>query len=791
MLFCNYLKVALRNLLRKKGFSLINIAGLTVGIAVCFLIFLWVKDELSYDLFHQKSDRTYRLLWDARYGDNEWTIPLGPVPAAEVMRSNFPQVENVVRMVPTSQTLRQGEGYVIEPRFFYTENSFFDVFTVSLISGNAETALNDPSSVVLTEESAARFFPQEPAVGQTLELNDGRQLKVTAVVAGFPSQSHFHFDFLTPLKDLPIIEQRANHWGSATVYTYFTLKEEADASDFSASLDTYVQTTVMADVEPGSGNYSRFLLQPLSDIYLKSHLQYEIGATGNIVYVYLFTGIALFILILACINFVNLSTARSVNRAREVGLRKVFGSYRTQLIRQFFTESVLYVLAAVLLAVGLVEILLPQFNVFVNKNLATDYLGSESTLVLLLSITGVVAFLAGLYPALVLSTFRPVRALRGRNISVSKRNWLRNGLVILQFCISISLIIGTFTVRNQIQYMQSKRLGFDKEHVLVVQNARTLGNRYTAFRERLRSLPDVASASATQSLPGSSFDSMIFVPEQPANYDHSSLTYAMIDEHYVDVLDLQIVDGRNFSAKFSTDSTAFLINETAAERLGWAEPVGRQITMANITGSVVGVIEDFHFQSLHHEVKPAIFPFIRWGPFFIAVRMRSGNISQSIETVRNLWQEFAPQQPFRYSFLEADYGQLYASEKDIAKIFGVFSTVAIFIACLGLFGLAAFTASQRTKEVGIRKVLGASVAGIALLHSRDFLKLVVLANIAAWPIAWVAMNGWLENFAYRTTISWWTFLAAAGAALLIALLTVSSHAIKAAMANPARSLRYE
>ncbi|NIR47061.1 FtsX-like permease family protein [candidate division KSB1 bacterium] len=788
----NYLKIAIRNMLKNKGYMFINIIGLAIGIAVCFLIFLWVTDELSYDRFHEKSQRIYRTLWDARFGDNEWTLPFGPVPLAKVLRNEFPEVEQAVRIRPASRTVRQDKEYIVEENVFYVDPTFFDVFTVSFIAGNPETALNDANSVVLTKEKAQRYFPNQNPVGQTLELNDGTLLKVSAVVKRFPPQSHCHFDFLAPLQALPIIERRRTHWGSATVYTYFVLREGEQAAVVERKLHDYVEENVFDRESNPAGNYSRFLVQPLTDIHLRSHFKYELSANGNILYVYLFSVIAVFILVLACINFVNLSTARSAHRAKEVGLRKVLGGQRYQLVGQFLAESLVYVALAVLLGIVLTELALPAFNPLADKQMTTHYLDSPSTLIALTLIALAVAVLAGMYPAFYLSAFWPVRALRGHVTSNTGRDWLRNGLVVTQFCVSIGLLAGTFVVRSQLKYIKNKRLGFDKEHVLVVKDANALGNKSPVFKDRLNSHPLVVAASATQSLPGRTFDSTVFEPEQPANYEQSSLTYAMIDEHYVDALGLEIAEGRNFSRQFATDSSAFLINQSAAQALGWPDPVGKQITMSGVVkGSVIGVVEDFHFESLHHEVKPVLFPFIRWRPSYIAVRLQPGDLADGIAAVQQLWEEFVPQQPFEYSFLDQDYQQIYDKEQRVARIFGTFSALAIFIACLGLFGLAAFTAEQRTKEIGIRKVLGATVTGIVGLLSKDIAKLVLAANLIAWPLAYYGMNKWLQNFAYRTDFDWWIFLLAGGLALAIALLTVSTQAVKAALTNPVESLRYE
>jgi putative ABC transport system permease protein len=788
----NYLKIAIRNMLKHKGYAFINVIGLSVGIAVCFLIFLWVRDELNYDRFHAKAGRIYRALWEARFGNNEWNIPLVGVPLADALVKEFPEVEQVVRLYQGGFTLRHGDDYVREENVVFAEESFFEVFTVSFISGNPATALRDPESVVLTAEAAERYFPNQNPIGQTLTRNDGKMLRVTGVVERFPSQSHFHFDFLASLKTLPRFEQRRQQWGSASVYTYLVLRPGEDATVLEAKLQSYVEKNVAGEEFHRPGNYTRYPLQPLLDIHLRSHLQYELAANGNSSYVYLFSLIAFFILLLACINFVNLATARSMKRAREVGICKVLGSRRWQLIRQFLAESFVYVALAIVVAIGLAELALPFFNQFAGKQLAINFFDSAFTVVTLAGLALVVTLLAGAYPAFFLSSFWPVQVLKGNVTIRSGKDWLRKSLVVVQFCVSIGLIVGTLVVHNQIDFIQNKRLGFDREYVLIVHRASALGKQHIVFRERLMSHPLIAAASAAQNLPGQEFDSTVFSPEQPANYQHTSLTYALVDEHYVDVLKLNVVAGRNFSTEFTTDSSAFLINQSAAKALGWEEPLGKHISMGNfIQGQVIGVVEDFHFESLHHEVKPIVFLFNRWAPPYFAVRLRPGNVAEGIAAIRNLWKEFLPNTPFEYSFLDQDYQKLYESEQRVAGVFMTFSVLAILIACLGLFGLVSFTAEQRTKEIGIRKVLGATEANIIALLSKEFARLVLIACVVATPLAYYAMQQWLQNFAYRVEISWWVFAVAGGLALIIALLTVSYQAIKAALANPVDALRYE
>lgn len=789
----NHIKIALRYLWRQKGYSLINVAGLAVGIAVCALIFLWVRDELSYDRFHEKADRIYRVLWDARYGDNEWRLARTPVPLADALREQFPDVERVVRFTTAALTLRLGEDWANEQSVLRTEEAFFHIFTVPFISGDPRTALNHPNAVVLTEEAARRYFPDEDPVGSTLETNDGTVLQVTGVVERFPSQSHLHFDFLVPLDATKLPEWQRTSWGSPPVYTYLAISEGADALEVEARLQDFVRRTVVPEGPFAEGeNHYSLPLEHLTDIHLLSRAERDLSPGGNSVYVYLFSIIGIFILILACINFINLATARAAGRAKEVGVRKVLGSPRVQLIRQFLVETFVYVIGAMVLAMILIGLVLPSFNQFSGKEFEMGHFGSPFPLLLLAGITVFVTLAAGMYPAFFLSAFRPVHALKGAHLLNMRRDGLRNGLVVVQFCISVMLIAGTLVVRNQLQYVQSKQLGFEKEHVLVIENAGNLGNQYGVFRDRLEAQPAVLRTSGTQSLPGHLFDSTIFEPEQPANYEQSSVNYAWVDEAYVEVLDLEFVAGRNFSPSRSSDSSSFLINEEASRALGWTDPIGRTLTMGNgIRGPVIGVVKDFHYESLHTKIEPIFFPFVRWTPSYLAVRLQPGDVSHGLESVKQIWDEFVPQRPFSYSFLDQDYEKLYDSERQVARVFGVFAMLALFIACVGLAGLTSYSVVQRTKEIGIRKVVGASVYSIVALLSRDFVKLVCLSLLVATPLAYYLMQQWLEDFAYRIEIGPGVFLLAGAAALLIAMLTVTYQSVKAALTDPVKSLRYE
>ena len=790
-MFWNYLKVAWRNLLRHPLYAAINVVGLAVGLACCLLVLMLVLDEVSYDRFHEKADRIYRVLWDGQFGDNAWTTPLSPVPVAEAL-SSFPDVERTVRMRRERRTLRAGQTRTNESGFFYVETGFFDVFTVRFLAGDRVTALRDPDSVVITEQTARRYFRGQDPLGQPLNLADGSTLRVTGVVREFPRQSHFKFDFLAPLWTLPIVEQRKTQWGSATTYTYVVLKEQTNAADVETKLREYVNRRGLAASFTRSGGYSRFRLQPMTQIHLHSHHDFELEQNGDIVRVYIFSLVAVLVLFLACVNFVNLHTALSTSRTREIGIRKVLGSRRGRLVGQFLIESSMHFVLAFVLAMGLSELAIPHLASLTGKQLAMSNLSSPQVILAVCGVFVVVAALASAYPALVLSSFRPADMFAGRIAAGPGAERLRNGLVVTQFCISIGMLIGVLVIREQLLFVQHKRLGFDRENVLVVHGARALGRQSHAFQERLKSLASVVTASVAQSVPGKEFGSVLFRLEQPANYEQTSLTFATVDEHYVEALGLEVVQGRNFAPEeFPSDSTAFLINRSAASILGWKNPVGKRMVLAGREGGVIGVVEDFHYQSLRHRIEPLVLPFLRWSRDYVVVRLHPANEADVVSSVRGLWEEFAPDQPFEFSFLDSDYFRLYENEQRMIRVVQIFSGLAIFIACLGLLGLAAFAAAKRKTEIGIRKVLGATVANIVFLLTRDFARHVLIAFVFTSPIAYYVLSRWLQDFAYRSNIEWWMFAGSGGLALGIALLTVSGQAIRAATANPVEALRSE
>ncbi|MBX2875152.1 MAG: ABC transporter permease [Saprospiraceae bacterium] len=782
-MFQHYLKVALRNMFKYKGYTLINLAGLTMGLAICFVLFLWINDERSYDRFHENADRIYRSSWEARFGDNEWKTPMVPVPLAETLEREFPEVQAATQLYPGNMSLQVGADYVREKGFLFVDEDFYDVFTIEVVEGEAKIQLPDLASIVVTTATAERYFgTSEGVVGKEIRRNDGNTFVVQGVVKPFPEQSHLNFDFLASLKHLKNLERRKTQWGSASCYTYFLVNEKADVLDLDKKLSAYIDENVVDDDFKVGNNYTSFPFEAITDIHLKPNLSY----------LWIFGIIAFFILILACVNFINLATARAITRAREIGLRKVMGSKRGQLVTQFFGEAFVFVIIAVVLAVLVADLFLPQFNLLADKSLSLDVLNTPFVWMLLASLVVFTTFVTGVFPATILSSFVPVKVLKGEISKSRSGSRFRKGLVLMQFSVSAALIIGTLIVRNQLQFLQDHDLGFDQEQVLTLRKARGLGNNFYPFLSQVRNLPGVQQASAAQYLPGDGYDSTIFTPEQPANFKETSLTYSHVDEHFVDLLNLDIIAGRNFDLEIKTDSMAYLINETAAKRLGWEDPVGRKLSYGGSQeGQIIGLVKDFNFSSLHEEVSPIILRMNNWKPSNIALRLEAGSMQEKLATIQGLWKEMAPNVPFEFDFMDDQIDAMYEREQRMSSIFSLFAGLAIFIACMGLLGLSSFMITQRTKEIGIRKVLGASVSSIVQLLSKDFLQLVVYSLLIAIPLAWYFMSNWLTDFAYRVTIHWSVFVLAGLAALGVAVLTISVQSVRAAVANPVDAIRSE
>ncbi|MGE5811211.1 MAG: ABC transporter permease [Ignavibacteria bacterium] len=802
----NYIKVALRNLLKYKGYSFINILGLAIGITCCLLILLFVQDELSYDRFHKKAANIYRIGINGALGTNQFQAVTTAPPVGKAMVQDYPEILAYTKVTTFGfPVMRYKDKVFSEEKFYWADSNYFDLFTVEFLKGNPKTALIDPNTVVITERMAKKYFGNEDPMGKSLNSDNRIDYKITGIVKEYPHNSHFHFDFLGSMYSYNLGDA---FWLNNNFNTYILLRKDADPElleskfkDFVRKyIAPYMQSALNLDYEDliKKGGKYEYFLQPLTDIHLHSDYTGELEPNSDISYVYVFSFIAVSILLIACINFTNLSTARSSNRTKEIGVRKTLGSSRQQLVKQFLTESVLMTLVAVFIAVILIEITLPYFNNLIGKNLSAGYLSNFFSIPSLIFFILLVGSFAGAYPAIFLSSFNPVKVLK-KNISVNGKNsWLRNLLVVVQFAVSIALFIGTIIVYNQLEYISGKKLGFNKDQIIVVEKTDDIGKFMESFRTELLSIPGVKSASNSTTLFGKQFFNNTY--RKTGSNDNRIANVMYADYNLASAYELQITMGRYYSQEFGSDSTALVLNESAVKEFGVeGDPIGQQISnsfngdeIVNLT--IIGVVKDFHYESLKQKISPLIIRLFNSDFLFgkyVSVKVTGNNIDKKLQQIKSVWHKFAGNQAFEYFFFDEDFAKLYTAEKRTSLIVAVFSVLAIFIACLGLLGLAAFTTEQRTKEVGIRKILGATVPGIILLLSKDFTKWVIIANLIAWPAAYFVMNKWLEDFAYRINIPLWSFVIAGVSALVIALITVSYQALKAAVTNPVKSLRYE
>ncbi len=788
-MFKNYLTVALRNLKRNPGYSLINIVGLAVGVACCLLLSLYVRDELSFDRYHEHADDIYRVnLYEETFGGE---LGLTPTIVAPLFLREFPEVEAATRLDAHGGVVRVGEQVFDNNAFYFADSTFFEVFTHPLLHGDPETALNRPNTVVLTETTARKYFGEENPVGQTIVRNNDQEFEVTGVMADVPLHSHYHFDFLASFASRTYWASTET-WGSANFFTYVRLGKGASATALTQKIDALVARLEAAGDEPRN-----LVLQPLTDIHLRTDVAYDLDPTGDATSVYGFATVALLILLIACINYMNLATARSAQRAKEVGLRKALGAYKAQLVGQFYSESVLLTLAALVLAVGLFALGLPWFNALSGKALTFSALLHPTLMLLLVALFVVVSLATGSYPAFYLSRFEPVRVLRGRIHAGRGTAWLRQGLVVLQFGISAVLIIGAFVVMNQLRFISDQHLGFDMEHLVVLPlNDPILGEQYPAMVEMFKQSPSVIAAAAVNQIPGELGWTSGFQAEGMSKEEELYVKGMPVDAGIVDGLGLSVLAGSAFPEHPpAPDSGAYqyILNEAMLNRLGWEaeDAIGRRVAVDVNSGEVVGVVNNFHFRSLHETIEPlAIWYEPRWANHLI-VRLAPGNTRAAMTHLETVWGQFAAHRPFTYRFLDDVYNRLYRSEQQLGQVLSAFVVLALLVACLGLFGLASFTAEKRTREIGVRKVLGASIPSIIALLSKDFVKLVGIAFLVGLPVAYFLMQRWLDDYAYRIELGASVFVLAGVLALGIALMTVSYQALKAALADPVKSLRYE
>jgi putative ABC transport system permease protein len=787
-MFRNYIKIALRNFKRHKGYSFLNVAGLAVGMACSILILLWVRDETGYDRFHANAGDIYRVLQEVRFSDHEttWAITQGPLGPG--LEKDFPEIARAVRLKARRFQVRHGDIWVTET-FWLADPSLFEVFTFPLAAGDPVTALADPHSIVLSEDMAAKYFPAGDVLGQTLRIDGRFDFRVTGVLKPIPRNSEFRFQFLVPFVFGREIGMSVDRWDNSTFTTYVRLAEGVSAEGGGAKIAGY-----LAD-KPTVETGTRLALQPFRSIHLHSNYEFD-SAHGDIRYVRIFSLVAFFILLIACINFMNLTTARSAGRAREVGMRKVSGARRADIVGQFYGESALLILAALALALGLVKIMLPAFNSLAAKRLTLDLADMSGLLPGLMILVAVTAVIAGSYPALFLSAFRPARVLKSGPASGTSGRGFRRALVVVQFSLTIFLLVCTAFVYGQLNYMRDSKLGYDKENVVFMTMRGEMRKNFSAVKAELLRDPAVVGVAASETVPtyGYSFSNSLWTwPGQPAESE-ILMRAGCVDEGYFDVLGLEMLQGRTFDGQTVSEANPlFVINEEAARVMGLEEPVGQWLSdrSAKFKGTIVGLVGNYHFTPLRQKIEPLILIYYPPDCGVLLARLKPGDIPRAITGIEAVWKRFAPGFPFRFNFLDEALDELYRSEERIGAIIRSFSLLAVVVSCLGLFGLASFTAERRTKEIGIRKVLGATGPAIAWLLSRDFSRWVLAANIIAWPAAYFAVSKWLEGYPYRIGIGPGPFLFAGGLAFLVALLTVGFHSARSARAKPAGALRYE
>jgi putative ABC transport system permease protein len=808
----NYFKIAWRNLMKYKFISFINLFGLTVGLTCCLLITTYIINELSYDRYNKNGENVYRVTRSFYNAEGVPTLNLSTIspPFGYYFPTDFPEIKKMTRLLNGGTTpIKYKDKLINEPDVYFADENLFDVFTLNVLEGDPKSALKNPFSVMLSEETAKKYFGNEDAMNKVLRANNQFDVKVTGVYKGFPANSHMHPGMLlsfSTLKD-PVVygaENLRTNWGNNSFFTFLLLPEHYDINRMIAQFPAFIDRRM--DHKDYNGNlpskFTKLGLQKLTDIHLYSHTDYEAEPNGDISRVYIFSIIGLFILLIACINYMNLSTARSALRAREIGIRKVIGARKKEIISQFLSESVLISWAAIMISFALLHFTLPWLNQLSEQHLTLNILLKGQILIPIFLTPFIVGILSGIYPALFMSSFQPVKTLKGLFKAGSANVSFRKVLVVAQFAISIVLIITTIIVFQQLRYMQKTSLGYDKTHVITIPYYNFLNTPYETFRNELLQNSDIKDVARSSRIPtGRLLDYMgasAYVGDSLRPLT-ANIKYVAADYDFIPTYGVRVVAGRNFSRAYGTDTTNFILNEAAVSAIGWKSPgeaVGKDFKYGQFKGKIIGVIGDFHFESLHQKIVPIILlnPATTADQSFfnnLSVKISGNNINGTLATIEKTWKKFLPEIPYQYTFLDENFAKLYESEQRQGTLFTVFACIAIFIACLGLFGLSAFSISQRVKEIGVRIVLGAKVNSIVTLLSKDFLKLVLIAAIIAFPVAWYVMTHWLEDFAYRINIHWWVFILSAILAVLVALGTVSFHAIKAALANPVTSLRSE
>jgi putative ABC transport system permease protein len=782
----NYLKVTFRNIRRHKSYSFINIVGLAIGITACVLLLLWVQDEWSYDRFHTNASELYRVILDP-VGASVTHEAVSPPVLAEMMKKNFPEVVNTARISTSGSLLfKHGDKAFYEGQGIFADATFFEMFSFLFIQGDPATVFSDLHSIVITEDLASKYFWNENPMGKTLTISNKSGCKVTGVIKNIPDNSHLRFNYVRSFELLEEFGVDINSWGNVSFFTYVQLQKNSSSRDVDEKLKSLIEKE-----DPG---HNLYYLQPLNQIHLRSKFNFDPAVTGNIMYIYIFTAAAIFILFIACINFMNLTTARSGIRAKEVGMRKAVGAFRSDIIKQFFGESILLSFTALLISLIMLQLFLPIFNGLAGKELTLSRSGGMQIFLLLICIALFTGLLSGSYPALFLSSFQTVNVIKNLSRSGNKGYIFRKILVVVQFSLTIIILIGTIVVHKQLDHVRNQNLGYDTDYMVCLPLRGEFGKEMDTAKAELLQHPNILNVAATSSLPTyiGSGTSGAWWEGKPDNL-RVQMQIVSLDYSYLDTFQMDMVKGRFFSKDFESDKTeSFVLNEAAIKAMGMNSPIGKRFAaIGSDKGTIIGVIKNFNYKSLHSEIEPLILVMDPNWFRYACIRISPENIEKTIAFLEKTWNKFSAGYPFDYTFLDDRIASLYRSEQNIGTVFNYFTFLVIFIACLGLFGLASFTAERRTKEIGIRKVLGAPVSSILLLLSKEFAKWVLLANIIAWPAAYIIMDKWLESFAYRTSIGMETFFLSSGLALAIALITISYQCIKAALSNPVDSLKYE
>jgi putative ABC transport system permease protein len=799
-MYKNYIKIAWRNIRSNKLFSFINIFGLAIGIACCSIIYLYLNFEMSYDKYHQNSDRIYRvttILKDPKKADH--FAPSSPTMAVRI-KTNFPEVSKYFRMNESKSMIAYGEKKIYDTRIKYADSTFFDFFTFKPVEGQTKNALTNPYTIVLTQSTAKKYFGTQKAVGKLLQLGDTVNLTVTAVIQDIPLNTHFITDAfisrstLNELKknDSTWVRDHEENWFYCDSYSYILLNKNVDYKKLEPKINAMMDRE-MAEIRKQVGMSFNIKLQPLTDIHLKSNLDAEIKDNKNsdIVYIYIFIGAALLILLIACCNFINLSTARSLNRSKEIGLRKVIGATRTQLIAQFLGESLVFSTIATVISILLVLLALPVFNNFLGTEIKMDF----SLVIVYIVLIIIIGLLAGLYPALLMSSFKPIQSLKGKVSHGFSDIIFRKSLVVFQFTIAIVLIISTTLILQQLSFIQNRNIGIKKDQIVSIELKSGDVEKAAVILEELKRNPNVINGTVN-SFSFKGVSNITMLPEGFAENEMTSSAVFTVDENFIDTYEIEMVEGRKFSKEFPTDEKeAFIVNEAAVKEFNWKTPkgaIGKKIGWGGLKdGKVIGVMKDFNYASLHENIKPLVIHIFPQWASNISLKLKSDNMMSTMTEIESTWKKTAVHSPFKYNFNEENFNSLYQSEINMRSVLSAFTFLSVLVACLGLFGLASFSIKQRFKEIGIRKVLGSSTSAIVQLISKDFLKLVIISFLIAAPIAWYGMNKWLQDYAYKININWWVFALAGGMAMIIAFSTVAFQAIKAASSNPVKSLRTE